>query len=266
MWNKIISLMKIIIITLLCFFVSRAVFKYFKNKELYLSQEFKESVDVIKLKSDIVNVPVYVLNMTKNANRKKHMEKLLNNLGFRYVIFVTPIETDKAIQYYKKINVDIKPSTASRTLSTFKVFEMAKKYDKFIISEDDINIFSEKPNVDDVYEASKSYDYDLLFFEMCHINCLRSKKLKEYLYNLYNPVCNGFVLYTNKSIDIIKKNYFGKEDNQCLDEHIAKMSNEDKLKSYGYPIFRQDPRFNSDIETSPRYTDKSIKFDKLCYI
>jgi hypothetical protein len=256
---RIIVVVLVLSLFLMYFYLSQ-------NSNLNLSINYKPPIENLKkLKSDIVDIPVYVLNLKKDYNRRKHMSELLSKLGFNKVEFVEPINKNLAMQHFNKINVNIKPSTASRTLSTFMIFDKVKT-DKFIIAEDDINIFDDIYSIDDVYESSKNYNPDLLFFEMCWMNCQMCKQVDKCLYKLYDPKCNGFVLHNTNSNETIKKYYFGSEDSECLDVHLGEMSKNNLLKVYGYPIFRQNPNFGSNIETSPRWTDKSIKFDKICYI
>jgi hypothetical protein len=233
---------------------------------LYLDITYKDPVKIIEpLRSNIIDIPVYVLNLTKDFKRKDHMTQLLINLGFKHFTFVEPVDIQTSINFYKLHGIDIPPTTASRCLSTFKIFNMVKSGD-FIIAEDDINIFNDKCNIDKIYNNAKKVDYDLLYFEMCWMNCNQSLKISDCLFKLHNPLCNGFILHKYESINKIRKFFLDNLSYDPIDLVMADMCKNDILKAYGYPIFRQDPRFGSNIETSARWTNKSIVFDKICVI
>lgn len=239
------------------------------NEDLYLDTTYKEPFSSVKtLKSDIINIPVFVINLKQRKTRKKNMTRLLKNLGFKNVTFVVPVDKYSAIKFHKDRGVKITGGSASRSLTTLKIFDMVEKLKlkEFIIAEDDIDIFDNICTVDDVYNASKGIDYDLLFFEMCYMNCSKASKIQQCLYKLHDPLCNGFILHKTRVNNKIK-NYFVKNlHEQPMDVYIGNMTRKGLIKSYGYPIFRQNPMAGSTIETSPRYTDKKVKFDTVCYL
>lgn len=258
----------ILIFTLCILFYVRCVFN---NYELYLDRTYKLPIDDIKpLKSDIRNIPVFVLNLKKNPERKKHMKQFLNKLGFTDVTFVTPVDPDEARKYYYNRRLyNIPKSTASRQLSTFKIFDITDKrnLNEFIIAEDDINIFDNKYTLDDVYTASKGVDYDLLFFEMCYNICSTSKKINKHLFKLSAPLCNGFLLFTNNAKQVMRYNFDNHLTDITNDGFIQKLIMNRKLKAVGYPVIRQDPNFGGDIKTSSRYNNSDTKiFDSSCII
>ena len=258
----------ILIFTLCILFYVRCVFK---NTELYLDRTYKLPVEDIKpLKSDITNIPVFVLNLKKNPERKKHMEQFLNKLGFMDVTFVTPVDPDEAYNYYYNRGIcDVAKSSASRQLSTFKIFDKTddRNLNEFIIAEDDINIFDNKYTLDDVYTASKGVNYDLLFFEMCYNICSTSKKINQHLFNLSAPLCNGFLLFTKNAKQVMRSYFENHLTDITNDGFIQRLVMNRKLKAVGYPVIRQDPNFGGDIKTSPRYKNSNTKlFDSTCLI
>ena len=260
----------ILIFTLCILFYVKCVFN---NRELYLDRTYKLPLKDIKpLKSDIRNIPVFVLNLKKNPERKKHMEQFLNKLGFTDVTFVTPVDPDEAYEFHRIRGIDnIPKSSASRQLSTFKIFDITddRNLNEFIIAEDDINIFDDKCTLDDVYTGSKGVDYDLLFFEMCWNICATSKKINKHLFKLSGTRCNGFLLFTQKAKQVMRyyfENHLSDID-IVNDVFVQKLIMNRELKAVGYPVIRQDPNFGGDIKTSPRYNNSDTKlFDGICVI
>lgn len=215
----------------------------------------------VKINSELKKFPVFIINFAHRKDRALHMINVMNKLGFNNYTFVEPVSKEEIFRNYLD-NVHI--STLSRLLTNFKIFNMTTS-DKFLIFEDDVDIYNESCSMNDIYNAAQKTDYDLIFFEFCYTLCHSSEKLSECLYLLSQPICNGAVLYTQK---FVKKffNYIKSIDitKYAIDSLILEMDKENLIRCVGYPYFRQNPTLGSEIKTSARYNAKHVTFDPLC--
>lgn len=238
------------------------LFVYCLNKDLVLHRKngFK-SLSVKKPVSDeLANMPVYVINLANRTDRKNHMISLLKKLGFKNYTFVIPVNKEDAMKHPLMKNTQLTPSKASNTLTFFKIFQETP-HDKFIIMEDDIDIYYDKVTMDDVYNSSKSVDWDLLYFEFCFADCKNIKKVDSALYKLEHAVCTGCTIFKKEAgLKLVK--YFD-ETYRAKDQYFSFMNEIGHIKSYGFPLFRQSPIFGSDLEGSFKYYVKNM-FAPIC--
>ena len=217
----------------------------------------------VKINNELKNLPVFIINFTRRKDRALHISNVMNKLGFNNYTFIEPVSKEEISKNYLN---DVHISTLSRLLTTIKIFNMVSS-DKFLIFEDDVDIYNKTCSMNDIYNAAQDTEYDLIFFEICYTLCNRSKKLSNYLYLLCEPNCNGAMLYTQK---FVKKffNYIKDIDitKYACDELIIKMDKKKLIRCVGYPYFRQNPTLGSEIETSARYSVKYISYDPLCRV
>jgi hypothetical protein len=217
----------------------------------------------VKINNELKNLPVFIINFTRRKDRALHISNVMNKLGFNNYTFIEPVSKEEISKNYLN---DVHISTLSRLLTTIKIFNMVSS-DKFLIFEDDVDIYNKTCSMNDIYNAAQDTEYDLIFFEICYTLCNRSKKLSNYLYLLAEPNCNGAMLYTQK---FVKKffNYIRDIDitKYACDELVIKMDKENLIRCVGYPYFRQNPTLGSEIETSARYNAKYISYDPLCRV
>ena len=217
----------------------------------------------VKINNELKNLPIFIINFARRKDRTLHISNVMNKLGFNNYIFIEPVSKEEISKNYLN---DVHISTLSRLLTNIKIFNMTSS-DKFLIFEDDVDIYNNTCSMNDIYNAAQKTEYDLIFFEICYTLCNQSKKLSKYLYLLSEPNCNGAMLYTQK---FVKKffNYIKDIDitKYACDELVIKMDKENLIRCVGYPYFRQNPILGSEIKTSARYNAKYISYDPLCRI
>ena len=217
--------------------------------------------------NNLSTLPVYIINLPHEYNRRKNMEALMTKLNFVNYKFVEPASKYETLNYMKVNNLDFKISTMSRTLTSLKIF-LSEKSEQFIIFEDDIDIYNFNTNLNDIYNSAKNLDYDLLFFEMCYESCFKIQKIQSNILKLNSPLCNGAILYTqgfvNKFLKWYNDNIKINLKNHAVDGIIVDMCMNDNIKCYGYPYFRQNIEYGSSIDTSVRFNRKNVSFDPLC--
>lgn len=217
----------------------------------------------VKINNELKNFPVFIINFAHRKDRALHISKVMNKLGFNNYTFVEPVSKEEIIRNYLD---DVPISTLSRLLTNIKIFNMTTS-DKFLIFEDDVDIYTSSCSINDIYNAAQKTNYDLIFFEICYTLCHFSERLSKCLYLLSQPNCNGAILYTQK---FVKKffNYIQKIDikTYACDTLIIEMDKENLIRCVGYPYFRQNPTLGSEIETSARYNAKHVSFDPLCRV
>ena len=217
----------------------------------------------VKINNELKNFPVFIINFAHRKDRALHISNVMNKLGFNNYTFVEPVSKEEIIRNYLD---DVAVSTLSRLLTNIKIFNMTTS-DKFLIFEDDVDIYTKSCSMNDIYNAAQKTDYDLIFFEICYTLCHFSKQLSKCLYLLSQPICNGAILYTQK---FVKKffNYIKSIDitKYACDTLIIEMDKKNLIRCVGYPYFRQNPTLGSEIETSSRYNAKHVSFDPLCRV
>ena len=222
-----------------------------------------ETQSIRRVNFELSQIPVYIINMPNRIDRKEHMINLMNTLGFNNYTFVSPVPKEEAIKHPLMKKKKLYPSQASNTLTFMKILSensKNKSFDKFFIMEDDIDIYYSKSNMNKIYNASKNVNWDLLYFEFCFADCRNTIKLYPDLYKLYYNLCAGCILYTNKAAEKLVSNFTG---DVCADEYYANMTKAGKIQSYGFPLFRQNPKFGSDLKGSFKNIVKNT-FDLIC--
>lgn len=213
--------------------------------------------DIIPLESEFINIKIFVINLPHRTDRKESTIRLLNKLNFINYEFVQPIDKLTA----SNILPNIPSSQASLSLTHYNILKKCN-LDKFVIMEDDLNIYSNR-NLNEILKLSKQYDYDLFHLEMCQVKCSKCKIDKNNIIKLSPTLCAGFIIYTNKYRNFFLNKY-SMYDLEVVDLMIYKLIENNLIKSYGYPYFRQSLELNktSDIEKSFKYYLK--KLDPIC--
>ena len=209
----------------------------------------------------IQNLNVYVINLEKEKERKKQSKKVLTELGFKNIHFISPIDPNKAIRhkFFKNSNISNKYA-ASLALTALNIMNYALKHEKnkyFIIAEDDIILRDKSLNnqnlINKIWNNAQKYKFDLLYLEYCNNICTLSTKLDKHLYKLYYPKCCAFMIYSKNICNKIINDYntFGSiYDSQ--DVYYARKTMNKEIISLGYPLFKQDSTFNSSLPGSAR--------------
>lgn len=213
-----------------------------------------------KYSNIISDIPIFIINLEKNIDRKDHMINLMNKLNFRNYKFIIPVSLKDAESIRKDYN-NMEIKALSLKLTNLQILKhcVDNNINKFVIAEDDIDLYSDNVNYLSEYltEINK-HNPDLIFFDFCGQTTITTKKLytqnkKEY-YKLFHPACLGFTIYT---IDAAKKilnlNF---NTNIIHDIQIGLYTMINKLNCYGIKIFKQNHiKFGSNL-------DNGRKFDK----
>lgn len=205
-----------------------------------------------KVSKELREIPVFVINMENRPDRKDHMIKLLDTLGFKTVRFIIPVSKEMAEKHPIAKNSKLTPAQKSSLLTYQWIFndnQENTQYDKFIIMEDDIDIYNSNITMDKIYNSSKGVNWDLLYFEFCFGRCYNFTKISESLYKLPYVLCTGCTMFTRNGAMKLIANFNEKID-KPTDHYFASLSSSGKINSYGYPLFRQNPDFGSDLEGS----------------
>lgn len=211
----------------------------------------------------VLDFPIRVLNMKERADRRKHMTDLLDKISLWNYEFVVPASKEEASES-TLLNPNAKPSKKSHQLSNIRIIESMVDYPFFFIFEDDIE--PRVPNV--VQKMQESFDdllkvnpdFDILSFETCFQDCLRTTKVTANLHQSYNPKCGGCRLYSQKgAIRLLKHIYEGGLRTQiALDGYVAGLSRNKYLSHYHNSLFRQKSEvFSGDLEGSHSYQNYS---------
>lgn len=229
------------------------IVKNYKTDEaLKLAYKPIETEEIKKVIPELRNIPVFVINMEDRKDRKEHMTNLLNALGFTNYKFVVPVSKEVAAKHPGAENSKLTLAQKSNRLTYNKIFvdnQENTQYDKFIIMEDDIDIYNNKIKMGDVYNSAKNVNWDLLYFEFCFARCYEFEKITDSLYKIPHVLCTGCTMFTRDGAMKLITN-FNDRLNSPTDHYFADLSTAGKINSYGYPLFRQNPKFGSDLEGS----------------
>lgn len=261
---KICNIISIIsLILFVSIFIYIAIFCI--NKYLFKIDTWEE----INLDTNIntfENIPIFILNLEKNKDRKNHITKLLTSLKCTNFQFITPVSIEEALNnplFNRKNGPE-----ASHCLTMYNIlkYSIKNKFNEFIILEDDIDIFSNNMNkIQKIIKTAEEYDYDLLFLEYCNDICNKQKKITNELYKLYRPWCAAAIYYNLKGAKKILNNIdFLMNNNVGYDSLTANLCKSNKINCFGSKIFKQNPNFNSDLTNSTRAKYKNHE-DVYCY-
>ena len=255
----------IFILLLICFrdnFIDDKHINYFKERN-----PNKLNSKIERISSIYENIKVYIVNLEKHSDRKLHMINLMNNFGFKNYEFIKPISLDYIKNNKQFKNYKISDSKISHVLTFLKIFEKSSD-ELFFIMEDDIDAYSDI-SINKILDNSITYIFDMLYLEMCYINCDKTKLINNYIYLINKPSCAACILYNKNFTDKILKIY-----NNSKYDYITKQNDIDVVYSkiqdlfnfiyFGFPYFRQNPKFESSLQGSMRYNNKNNEFDKIC--
>lgn len=197
------------------------------------------------------------------------MINLMNNFGFKNYEFIKPISLDYIKNNKKFKNWKISDSKISHVLTFLNIFEK-NIYEYFFIMEDDIDAYSDI-SINKILDNSTKYTFDMLYLEMCYINCNKTTLIGEDLYLLNKPACTASILYNKNFTDKILKIYNDSKFDyitkyKAIDLVFSEIQNIFKFVYLGFPYFRQNPKFGSSLKGSMRYNNKNKNknFDSIC--
>lgn len=182
------------------------------------------------MKLNLIDIPVYYINLDDQEEKRKRTETLLKNLGFRYVNRLSAIKHE-----------------AGRIIGCARSHYEILKSQKppFIILEDDCSL-----NREFVSELELPSDADGLYLGISHwgryLNhsgpYVHYEKLNDDIVRVYNMLATHAILYLSDSyVDICKRIAYhcGYEIENHLDIGFAEIHKFYNVYSFDEPMFRQ---------------------------
>lgn len=132
---------------------------------------------------NIFELPLYIINLKKDIDRKIQATNIIKSLGFKNIHIIVPFDPDYAITHPLTKN-SYNKYKASHTLTMFNIIKNEKsKY--FIIIEDDIclkygDINYNKNLIKEIWNSAQKYNFDMLYFEYCNNSCSMSNKINKH--------------------------------------------------------------------------------------
>jgi hypothetical protein len=204
------------------------------------------------------NVEVFIINLPHRVDRRKKMEKLMTDIGFKNYKFVEPVKVDKE-DPVKYPNMNKNHISLNRTVPE-KIFPFVKG-DHFVVFEDDLmSMVPPKeviPRLDKIIKEVPA-DWDMVYLEYCMEMCpYKTEKVTENLHRAYKPYCTAGILYRKSSLADIAKCM--EEEKALIDFAYVQCIKKKKLDAYitQPPLFAQDVTMQSDLN---HINGKSIQY------
>lgn len=174
------------------------------------SYDSKFMVQLRKMTVNLYFNCVYVLNLKKDTKKRERMERILNKLGIKYVIFDAVYGKDYPEEYSKTL---LSPGAYGYTMTMKNIIEDAKKkgYKKILTLDDDVIFHNDFIDKFDEFIRKIPHDWYLLFLGLSgpwthpwvNPDFQRFTFDKVFVNNLFN--CDGSyaVGYDNRVFDEI---------------------------------------------------------------
>lgn len=201
------------------------------------------------MKINLLNIPVYFINMNKDKDKKNYLESVLNDLGFKNINRIAAIQ-DK--------------ESGRRGLSKSQLIALTKIKPPFIILEDDCDTkyFTKEievpDNADAVYLGNSQWGYmqgQTGFY-------LKYKPAENFggVYRIYNMLSSHAILYlseeyTNMCIRTTK--YCAEEYNMPMDVPFAMIQRFFNVYALDKPIFIQK-EYDGSMSAAPKFTNNKL--------
>jgi GR25 family glycosyltransferase involved in LPS biosynthesis len=200
------------------------------------------------MKINLIDIPIYYINLDSAEERRKSTETLLKMMGFRNVNRVSAISHPKG-------------RIVGCARSHYEILKQTKP--PFIILEDDCALNKEFINEIEIPE-----DSDSLYLGISHwgryLNhsgpYVHFKEINEHIVRVYNMLATHAIMYLSESyVDICKKvsYHYGYEVEGHLDIGFAEIHKFYNVYSLDEPLFRQ---YDWSAVTSGKLS--SVSFDK----
>jgi GR25 family glycosyltransferase involved in LPS biosynthesis len=225
---------------------------------------------------ELTSIPVRVINLEKHGDRKEHMTKLLESMGFVVTddTFRVPVKPDAAKVHPLMAGAESFPTKASHTLTYLQELERGAATGKpFFIMEDDIVPVLNRSARETAglmrkaIKEAETEEFDMLYFEYCAEKCLWRSRVSKGLHRLSRPFCLACVLYTPKAARFILDNHRATDYSKPrygIDKFISSYIWKGQLKALGRLVFKQDPRFGSFLQGSGRYNVQNSSESFVC--
>lgn len=201
------------------------------------------------MKIDLLDIPIYYINLEVDEEKRKSTETLLKRMGFRNVQRISAI-------FHPKGRI------IGCARSHYEILKKAKP--PFIIIEDDCAL-----NKDFVNEIEVPDNADAIYLGISHwgryLNhsgpYVHYEKVDDEIVRVYNMLATHAIMYLSESyVDICKRisYHYGYEVEGHLDIGFAEIHKFYNVYSYDEPLFRQ---YDWSAVTSGKLSEVSI--DKL---
>lgn len=201
------------------------------------------------MKINLLDIPVFYINMSKDKHKKKHIEKQLANLGFTNVTRINAVE-DK--------------NNGRVGLSKSQLMALSKVPAPFIVLEDDADPHSFKDvievpdDADAVYLGTSQWG-----FQSSHAGFyLKYKKIKGYpeVLKIYNMLSSHAILYLKQDyVEMCKRTtrYCAEEYPLPMDVPFAMIQRFFNVYAINDPLFIQKD-YEGKMSVAPAYTNKKL--------
>jgi hypothetical protein len=201
------------------------------------------------MKINLLEIPIFYINMSKDKHKKKHIEQQLSDLGFKNVTRINAIE-DK--------------ENGRVGLSKSQLIALSQIEAPFIILEDDADpkhfraVIEVPDDADAVYLGNSQWG-----LMQSHTGFyLKYKKVKEYknVYRIYNMLSSHAILYLNQEYaNICKKTtrYCAEDYPMPMDVPFAMIQRFFNIYTIDKPLFVQK-EYDGKMSAAPQYTNKNL--------
>lgn len=197
------------------------------------------------MKINLLDIPVYYINMAKDVHKKEHIEKQLNDLGFKYINRIDAVE-DK--------------SNGRVGLSKSQMKALSQAPAPFIVLEDDadpkhfVKEIEVPDDADALYLGNSQWG-----FQSSHAGFyLKYKKVKDNpdIFRIFNMLSSHAILYlTNDYVNMCIRTtkYCAEVYAMPMDVPFAMIQRFFNIYAVNKPIFVQKD-YEGKMSAAPRYT------------
>lgn len=201
------------------------------------------------MKINLLDIPVFYINMSKDRHKREHIEKQLSELGFKNVTRINAVE-DK--------------QNGRVGLSKSQLMALSQVTAPFIVLEDDADpkhfkaIIEVPDDADAVYLGNSQWG-----LMQSHTGFyLKYKKVNGYkdIYRIYNMLSSHAILYLNQ--DYVKTcqrttKYCAEEYPMPMDVPFAMIQRFYNIYTLDKPMFIQKD-YEEKMSAAPKYTNKNL--------
>ena len=188
---------------------------------------------------------VYVINMRAEKGRRAHMSKLLKELNFTSVQFVTPLSVEAARKHDPRRD----PHRLSHALTYRGILKKISESDHgAFVMEDDLmcvhSIADTRKRLTAALATQQQDPTDLLYLEYCFEHCQSLSDNKRVNYPMRAPMCAACIHFTPSGA---KKFLKQPMTSLWIDKDFRRCIRNKDLTASGNLLFQQDPRFGSTL-------------------